>query len=222
MIVSLAGLCCIVPIATVIVCATWSMQTGLAPHCFPLLDGCLSISAACRPVPVIYLFRAIMLPMSLVLVLFWLLNHASLKKLLPQRAILLRTVLVLSVSGSIFLSLYVIFLGTDGRIYEFLRRLGIYVFFGGTGIAQLLITFASRSLISMPFSGQAKKRVKVIWHLQLLIVLTMLLLGPVNLILKQLLDDSRAIENIIEWNFGLIMFCWYGFQALNFRQLAAR
>ena len=50
-------------------------------------------------------------------------------------------------------------------------------------------------------------------------VLFMLIAGPLNLILKEMLDDSRRVENVIEWNFGLAMFCWYGLHALVCRAI---
>ncbi len=214
MIVTIARLCWLVPLGTVVVCTTWSMQSGLVTGCFPLLEGCLSISAACRPEPVIYLFRTMMLPMSFVLVWFWLLNHAMLTRCLPERHVFVRMVLLLSITGSAFLILYVLFLGTEGSIYEFLRRLGIYVFFGGTGIAQLMTTIGMRSVLRSGTQDSAMTRSGLLaWKFQLVIVLAMLIVGPLNLLLKEILVDSRTVENVIEWNFGLAMFCWYGLHA---------
>lgn len=215
LIVTIAQLCWLVPVGTVILCATWSMQYGLVPDCFPLLDGCLSISAACRPKPVVYLFRTVMLPMSVVLVLFWWLNNAVLARCSPERDVLRRTVLLLSITGSMFMVLYVLYLGTQGPVYEFLRRIGIYVFFGGTGIAQLLTTIGMRSVAGAS-AHVAVLRIpcKLVWKSQLVIVLLMLIVGPLNLLLKEIVVDSRKVENVIEWNFALAMFTWYGLQAL--------
>ena len=198
------------------------MQTQLVPACFPLLDGCLSISAACRSKPVIYLFRAIMFPMSLVLICFWWLNHRRLADFTHSSVVYRQTVLLLSITGSVFLALYVGFLGTDGIVYEFLRRLGIYVFFGATGIAQLMTTLAWRSAAN---SAKAKRSVSLAWRIQCAIVMVLLCVGPLNLILKEVLINARQVENVIEWNFALAMFSWYGLQAIVFqgasRQLEA-
>ncbi len=190
------------------------MQTQLVPTCFPLLDGCLSISAACRSKPVIYLFRAVMFPMSLVLIWFWWLNHRRLANFTPVTTVYRQSVFLLSTTGSVFLVLYVGFLGTDGPVYEFLRRLGIYVFFGATGIAQLMTTLAWRPAAS---SGKAKRSVSLAWRVQCVIVLILLCVGPLNLILKEVLIDARQVENVIEWNFALAMFSWYGLQAIVFQ-----
>ena len=212
---TMAWLCCLVPPGIVIVCTVWSMRAGLAPVCFPLIDGCLSISAACRSKPVIYLFRTGMFPMVIVLIWFWWSNNAVLARRLPQRKVLRMTVLVLSMTGSTFLALYIAYLGTDGPIYEFLRRLGIYVFFGATGFAQLFTTLLMRSPVRQWAQADERARASLlVWRIQCLIVISMLLIGPLNLILKEILPDSRQVENVIEWNFALIMFGWYGLQAL--------
>ncbi|MBX2879152.1 MAG: hypothetical protein KTR32_04420 [Granulosicoccus sp.] len=190
------------------------MSAQLAPMCFPLLDGCLSISAACRSEPVIYLFRTFMLPMSFVLMLFWWHHRTLLNQLLPRRPVLSVLIATSSLTGSAFLTLYVIFLGTDGNMYEFLRRLGIYVFFAGTGIAQLFTTLALRSVNrSFVIHRKSGHLTILVWRIQFLIVITMLLVGPLNLFLKATLAEPKQAENIIEWNFGLIMFLWYALQA---------
>ena len=216
-------LCCLVPIGTVIICATWSMQSGLATVCFPLIDGCLSISAACRPKPVVYLFRTMMLPMSVLLIGFWIQNDYILKHSLPMQAVRRRWIFLLSVTGSLFLILYVLYLGTEGPMYAFLRRIGVYIFFGGTGVAQLLTTLHIRSIaLSSNKAPQQTVATLISWKLQWVIVLFMLTAGPLNLLFKQVLQDATRIENVIEWNFGLAMFCWYGLHTLITRRIAAQ
>lgn len=195
-----------VPIVTVIVCAAWSMRAGLAPACFPLADGCLSISAACRSVPVIYLFRAVMLPMSLLIFWFWWQHVGFLRGVMAGRRGWLLSVAILSLVGTAFLPLYVLFLGTDGEFYEFLRRLGIYFFFAGTGFAQLIST----ALQSGSTRGPG-------WRVQAVFVALMLASGLLNLVMKEILANPDQLENVIEWNFGLIMFLWYALQALTYR-----
>ena len=201
-----AAACGLVPIAAVIACTAWSMTARLIEPCLPLVDGCTSISRACRQVPVIYLFRAIMLPCSALLALFWWQERARLAALAPDRPALRRTVVALALVGAAFLVPYVVFLGTDGPVYEFLRRIGIYVFFGATGIAQLVATVAfDRDPID-----RAARTVRAV---RLALVLAMLALGPLNLVLKATLADPDRAENVIEWWFGLAMFAWFAASA---------
>lgn len=210
----LAMVCCLVPVTTVILCASWSMQTGLAPACFPLIDGCLSISAACRPEPVVYLFRTIMLPMSGLLLWFWWNHYQFLKRIQPLSPHVNLMVAGLSMIGTVFLPLYVLFLGTDGQFYEFLRRIGIYFFFAGTGFAQLISSFSQHSRIRYQTTQKAIRYQNLCHTLQVVIVTLMLVSGLLNLVLKEVLADPGSAENIIEWNFGLIMFLWYALQGI--------
>ena len=161
------------------------MQAGLATACFPLTDGCLSISAACRPKPVIYLFRTMMLPMSGLLIWFWILNNTLLEHALPGQDTQRRWILSLATTGSLFLILYVLYLGTNGEMYAFLRRIGVYIFFGGTGIAQLLTTLHIRSIV-LSNTTQNRRTVANLfsWKLQWLIVMFMLGAGPLNLVVQ--------------------------------------
>lgn len=86
------------------------------------------------------------------------------------------------------------FLGTDGATYRFLSRFGVYVFFAGTAVAQLLTVVASKSLYQQ--SVIVAQRV---------LVYTMLVLGPLNLLLKSILENSDNSENLIEWYFVLFL-----------------
>jgi len=168
------------------------------------------ISAACRSVPVIYFFRTGMLPCSLLLVLYWLINDSYLSQLQLNLDHLRKVILICGISGALFLILYVIFLGVDGELYRFLRRFGIYVFFGGTALAQLLCVVARRKL-----AGEITPTVAT----QGLIVATMLVFGPINLIQKALLEKELAdrIENVIEWNFGLLLCLFFIVSAWQWR-----
>ena len=210
--VAVAAACCAVPIATVVACASWSMGAGLIEPCLPLVDGCTSISRACRQVPVIHLFRATMLPSSALLALFWWQERARLAALAPARVAARRAALGLALLGAAFLPAYVAFLGTDGPVYEFLRRLGIYLFFAGTGLAQAIVTLGIERGAA---PGASERRARAVRRA---LVAAMLGLGPLNLALKATLADPDAAENVIEWWFGLAMFAWFGAMAVTRRR----
>lgn len=212
--VATAVACCLVPIATVITCTLWSMTAGLIDVCMPLTDGCTSISRACRQVPVIYLFRATMLPISLLMVLFWWQEKARLATLAPDRTILRGIAFAAALVGASFLVLYVVFLGTDGALYGFLRRIGIYFFFAGTALAQLLVTAATDR-------GVRKGAARGAHLARRVLVAAMLALGPVNLVLNATLAEPDRAQNIIEWWFGLAMFTWFGVTGIERSRTAA-
>ncbi|PID62809.1 MAG: hypothetical protein CSB44_03100 [Gammaproteobacteria bacterium] len=215
---------------TVAICTVWSMSAELAPRCFPFTDGCLSISAACRSTPVIHFFRIVMLPISIVSLFFWWRLAVLPVPTVDARSMYWRIVRALGIVGSIFFVLYVCHLGTKGEMYEFLRRLGIYVFFGGVGMAQLMATIGYRRIAgaATPASlvTEAHRSESRIVHRgaatgMTIVIVTLLLLGPLNLILKALLEDPDAAENRIEWIFALLMFGWYLLWAMMVRSRAA-
>ncbi len=212
---SVAFACCAVPIATVIACASWSMGAGMIEPCNPFVDGCTSISRAVRQLPVLYLFRAIMLPCSVLLALYWWQERERLATLAPSRPVLRELACALGLLGSALLIAYVVFLGTDGPVYEFLRRLGIYVFFGGTGIAQAIVTLG----LDRAPAGRAERRLRA---MRLVLVAAMLGLGPLNLVLKAELADPDAAENVIEWWFAVALFGWFGSMAPTRRRTFQR
>lgn len=200
--------CFAVPIMTVVICTTWSMKAGLIEPCMPFIDGCTSISRACRQRPVLYLFRTFMLPCSLLLFFFWWQEKSRLVEVVPEKKLLRRIAITLALIGAIFLVPYVVFLGTSGPVYEFLRRIGIYFFFAGTGIAQCIVTLGMETGVT----HRDENRLRAIRRV---LVIVMLALGPLNLILKAMLMDPDAAENVIEWWFALALFLWFGTMAVT-------
>ena len=87
--------------------------TALAPEfvCNPYLDGCVSISRAARSGPGLWLFRGLMLPSAILLLLTWLALRAELAALgtaPPRRP---AAMAALGVVGAVFLVFYVTALG---------------------------------------------------------------------------------------------------------------
>ena len=172
------------------------------PACNPFFDGCVSISATGRKPPGSFLFRAIMLPYTVVLVFLWYFAIHWLRGLdadLPRRASL--SIVIAGVVGAAAIVIYVTFLGTKLPIYEFMRRIGIYFGFLGTGLAQLFISVAllriAKGLPQFRLTGKART--------MLGLSLALIGLGVLNVLLRAILDDTDQIENIIEWFAGLVL-----------------
>ena len=169
---------------------------GVLPDCIPILDGCLSISATGRRPPGSFLFKALMLPYSLVLVFVWFYAVEWLRALNPRLSkAAVRSILINGIVGALALIVYVTFLGTKEPIYEFMRRTGIYFAFLGTGLAQLFIAVPLLRIARWePWRClQAKART--------LVSLSAVLfgLGILNIIMRRILEDPDPAENIIEW-----------------------
>ncbi len=178
------------------------------PRCLPYLDGCTSISATGRYEPASFVFKPAMLSEAMLLLVYWLCATAWLRALdeaAGRRPTGTAHVAVIGGAGAIALTLYVTFLGTQQPFYEFMRRFGIYGFFLFTIVAQLAVSWRARS--SAVTSGDAG--LQRIVALQFLLALVPFLLGALNLVLKAVLADADAAENVIEWLVVMLMQAWF-------------
>lgn len=191
----------LLPIAAVGLSYVIASSLDIIPSCVPFLQGCTSISATGRYPPTSFLFRATMLPQSMLLLAYWLLSVAWLRAL--QRSAALpanggRWAASLGAGASLALILYVTFLGTQEPFYEFMRRFGIYLFFLFTIVAQIALAW---SLLRLPLDSVLLRVVRV----QLVLALLPFALGALNTTLKATLVDPDPVENVIEWNVALLM-----------------
>lgn len=193
-----------VPIVAVFTSYWIAASAGNVPTCNPFIDGCTSVSATGRYPPASYLFKGAMLPQSIILSFYWLFNVAWLRALtvragnVPRNTYLVGT---FGVTGSLFLILYVTFLGSQEPFYEFMRRYGVYMYFLLNVIAQIVL--ASKVLpiakaLHMP-------RLVKLTKLQLVLAWFPFALGALNLVLKATLEDAGPAESRIEWIFAMQM-----------------
>lgn len=175
---------------------------GHLPTCFPYFEGCTSISATGRHPPGSFLFRAVHLPLSVLLVVIWYFAAAWLSSLRGEGGRRSYSWIIgWGVLGALALILYVTFLGTSEPFYEFMRRIGIYFYFLGTALAQLLV--------SLQFKRCCTAKTRTLAQAMLWLCLLPFGLGVLNLILKATLADADMSENRIEWLAALSMQCWY-------------
>ena len=164
------------------------------PSCIPYLDGCTSISSAGRYPPGDRLFRAVLLPQAAFLAFTWYFSVLWLKSLRPtSRAGTF--ILVSGLVGALALVLYVSYLASNDPFYEIMRRYGIYFYFTGTALAQLVL---SLSLDRSPIQRA------MVW-----ITVTPFALGIINLAQKAILGSLNSNENRIEWIASLLMQAWF-------------
>ena len=196
------------------------LAADVLPFCNPFLDGCVSISATGRKPPGSFLFRAIMLPFSLVLVFFWYYAVLWLRALDAElRRSTLASVLISGLIGALAVVIYVTFLGTREPIYEFMRRIGIYFGFVGTGFGQLFLSIALLRIAKL----QPELSLGRIARTLLGLSIALFGLGVLNVVMKSILEDPDAMENRLEWlaalglqvHFVITYFVWRrtGFKA---------
>ena len=191
--------CFVLPCGVIALCFLLSTHRGQIPVCFPFFSGCTSISAAARQDPAIHFFRMVMLPMTTVFAGFWVVCRVWLLRLGIGRGHA-NAIGVLGVIGALFLVLYVVYLGTDGRVYGLLRRFGTTTYFGCTGIAQLMLAVRltqARDRLPASFGS---------WLLPIFLCITvsMLVMGIVYIPAADYFQ-AHNVENIIEWNFAFLM-----------------
>jgi hypothetical protein len=209
---TIALLSWLVPSLAVLVTYLVSSSLGQVPTCIPFFEGCTSISGAARRDPSIHIFRALVLPTTMVIVAYWLLVRAWLGHL-GETGASRHWIIGLGLIGALFLVLYVVFLGTDGPAYEFMRRFGVTVYFAFTALAQLVLASRLQRLAgpSRAAVGEGVIRAKVAFGA------VMLGLGLLNIPAANFFPELQ-VDNIIAWNFALLMHGYFGLTALAWRR----
>jgi len=199
---SLPLLAAFLPLLAVNVAYWLGVSHGQLPGCIPYFDGCTSISSTGRQAPGSFLFRAVHLPLSVLLLVIWYFAAAWLRSVCKDMGEgSARWIIAWGALGATALILYVTFLGTSEPFYEFMRRIGIYFYFLGTALAQLLVSLRFKRCCD---DNAATLAAAMLW-----LCLLPFGLGVLNLILKSTLADADMSENRIEWLAALLMQCWY-------------
>jgi hypothetical protein len=199
----------LLPSLAVLITYLVSAAQGQVPTCIPFFEGCTSISGAARRDPSIHIFRTLMLPTATIMAAYWLLARAWLGHLGDTRRAR-DWMLALGLIGALFMVLYVVFLGTDGRAYGLMRRYGVMVYFAFTSIAQLVLLIR---LHRLPAARRASVGRGVI-GVKIGFCVVMLALGIVN-IPASYYFEVWEVQNVIAWHFALLMHGFFGLTAIS-------
>ncbi|HYA46588.1 MAG TPA: hypothetical protein VEF92_03455 [Burkholderiales bacterium] len=193
----------LLPAVAALVAFYLSVRLALVPACNPLIDGCVSISRAARHDLANHIFRALVLPAAALQGLTWMLCAGWLKGLgtSPDRP--LRALPWLGLLAALFLVLYATFLGTEGEVYRWMRRYGIWFYFGFTYFCMVisaghLSRLARAGSISLPMRFD-----RVLVGL----CVALLGLGLASAFSPLYLPEEPAhdrVGNALEWNAALI------------------
>jgi hypothetical protein len=201
----IAWLNTLIPLLAVVGGYQIAIHQQVAEACLPLIEGCTSISRGVRNGDALFWFRGFMMPLSMLLVLYWVLQRRWLDEVVGRRH-RHGVILSLGVISALALVLYANYLGSDGGVYRFMRRFGVTFYFAFAALAQLLI-LQSVSTAQLRLSREAQRWLKVMWGLVCaqwgigLMSLAITITAPIN---------KFQLENIVEWNFALAMVCFYG------------
>ena len=176
----------LVPVLTIFVSYLISASNGYVDWCIPLIEGCTSISKVGRHGLSFYLYKIFIIPSLILMIYFWSKTYFNIYK---------NVVLIfLSVVACLFLIIYVIALGFDGKIYRFMREIGIFVFFVLMPICQAWLTIStSHNFLNKFF----------------LYLIIFIFIGLACVYLSILSLDNDNYENIIEWNFVFFIFLFF-------------
>jgi len=183
-----------------------SAYEGSVPWCMPYIEGCTTVSRAGRSGNSIFLFRVVMMVYSVLLIWFWIYSKHWLDLLYGHGTAIARVILWLGLAGMLSLLIYIDFLGTSGELNRFMRRFGILFYFTLTPLAQLLLLNQHYKIINKNPAVPIKRGAL---QYQLVLLLVMLILGILNSILAVTQHDTYASENIVEWNFSLLMTLYF-------------
>jgi hypothetical protein len=196
----LALACALIP-AGAIGCAWWlSVRAGHIPDCIPHLEGCTSISRAARHGTGNVVFKVAMIPCAFLQGWLWVVAGRWLRARHPAPGAG-SSLAALGVVAGIALALYATFLGTDGAIYQWLRRFGIVFYFGSTYLA--MIAFTQR-LIELRLE-------RPVARLMLALCSVLLALGLANVAARGLVADPALkdrIEDMLEWHLATLLVAW--------------
>ena len=176
-----------IPVSTVIISYFISSFGGFVDWCMPLIDGCTSISKVGRYGISFYLYKIFIIPSVILMIIFW----YQVNKYIYKSNLLL----FLSITSCIFLIIYLFALGFDGKIYRFMREIGIFIYFILTPMCQTLLAFSI-----------SNNKIRSKFFLYTLLSMYLVCVGIYLLILP--LDNSNY-ENVIEWNFALLIFLFF-------------
>ena len=176
-----------IPVLTVIISYFISSFGGFVDWCMPLLDGCTSISKVGRYGISFYLYKIFIIPSVILMIIFW----YQVNKYIYKSNLLL----FLGITSCIFLIIYLFALGFDGKIYRFMREIGIFIYFILTPMCQTFLAFSI-----------SNNKIRSKFYLYTLLSMYLVCVGVYLFILP--LDNSNY-ENVIEWNFALLIFLFF-------------
>lgn len=165
--------------------------------CNPFVEGCVSISKAGRHGVANHVFRLLMVPAAVLQAIVWLLCTAWLVRL-GARGRSLKWLPWLGLAAGLFLVIYGTFIGTEGKVYQLLRRHGVMTYFGCTYLCMLM---AAGQLHRLAASGLLRLRFRMDLALLALLALNLAMgLGHVFAAPWLLDEEGRdRIENVVEW-----------------------
>jgi len=190
----------LLPAAAVSIAWWLSVRAGYIPDCIPHFEGCTSISRAARYGVGNLVFELVMIPCAFVHAAMWLQARAWVRGRHPDPHAG-RSLVSLGLVAGAALIVYSAFLGTDGAVYQWMRRFGIVFYFGATVLA--IFVFTHRL-------AQLHVETRITAAMQLVCGL-LLALGLASVGARAIESDPELrdrLEDMLEWQLGTLIVIW--------------
>ena len=209
---TIAWLAALLPLAASHLAYLISASQDAVPWCVPHIEGCTSISRAARSSDLaLVVYKSLVLPYSVVLLLFCWYAAGWLRELAPQRRRTIRALPVLGVVAALGTASYAMVLGVDGDLIGFIRRYAINVGFGFTLLIELLLAAA---IANEPRVPRALRRTPAA------MCVAMLALGIASIPLQVLTGSHGEALNAIEWTYGVLLLSYFAVIGAAWRRTA--
>lgn len=198
------------------VCFVIAASLGQIGWCFPYLEGCVSISKAAREVPAQQIYRFCILIGACLMIVYWLLCGRWLSQLKGSGAGG-QAFVIIGVVAAVLLVFNVALFGDSEGVLKTVRRICVAGFFSLYLVAQLMFTSAlSKTVKQMTSPGLARvARAKTF-------ICTAQLALAVLVVMAPLFESRGSINNIVEWDFLLLMLIFSVVTAVAWKQTAFR
>ncbi len=180
---------------------------GFVPWCVPYWDSCTSISATGRQGSAFFFFKATMLPLAFVYLLYW----RRVNQALNAAGYRSRTISTLGLISTVALGCYTIALGAVGDNFQLTRRIGIIFYFTFTYLNQLLTVY---QIYKRRLPDPTRS-------MQLALCGVVLAIGLLTLGLDLALSNYDDYEDAFEWILALLIHLNFLFAAVGWRRMIA-
>lgn len=182
------------------------------PTCIPYLTGCTSISATGRQPPASFAFRGLMMPAAIVMFAYWYLARRWLR-LHGDNTLSARLLPWLGFLAMLFLLVYTAVLGHIGDAVATVRRMSVVSYLSVNLLGQLLFVNRIQHL------SQDGRLIVPAWipRTKVAICGAMILIGILIIPVSLFIEDSGRIDNVIEWNYSLLLVFYYLVTAFAWR-----
>jgi len=186
---------------------------GLIPQCNVFFDGCTSISGTGRKEPTSFVYRATIIPASVLLSVTWWLTAGWLGRLGAANRRWRLALVVFGGLSPIFAVVYVVILGASGEWIDAGRQWLSTGYFAMALVAKLV---AGTILIRQ--AGQGRPLVPENLALAMFVVpIVLLLVMAISVVLEFILADASVAHNMLQWPATMAFASWYFLLGLSWK-----